>query len=82
MPEVRLVDQDSGRFSAEESMTTLHRLPVLVSPEQYEVISQAMMLKKRSSQQLGQTDGEVLAAVCRAWLASRGVQVEPTKQEA
>ena len=62
-------------------MTHLRRLPVLVSPEQYEVITQAMMLKKRSSQQLGQTDGEVLAGVCGDWLCSRGVDVEKPRQE-
>lgn len=60
---------------------TLRQLPVLVSPEQYEVISQAMMLKKRGSQQLGQTDGEVLAGVCEDWLAARGVHVEKPSEE-
>lgn len=62
-------------------MTHSCRLPVVVSPEQYEVISQAMMLKKRSSQQLGQADGEVLAGVAADWLASRGVEVEKPNQE-
>ncbi len=62
-------------------MTTLCKLTVFVSPQQWEVIDQAMMLKKRSSQQLGQVDGEVLAGVCEDWLCSRGVQVEKPREE-
>lgn len=63
-------------------MTTLRQLPVMVSIEEYEVISQAMMLMKRQIQ-LGSTDGASLAAICRSWLRGRGVFVkQPTDEDA
>ena len=57
------------------------KLVIPVSTVDFRQIDQAMMLKKRGSQQLGQTDGEVLAGVCGDWLCSRGVDVEKPSEE-
>jgi hypothetical protein len=54
-----------------------------VSPQDFRSIDRAMMLMDRSkwgrAGGLGRTDGELLAAICRAWSEPRGGHVEPSE---
>ena len=60
-------------------------LVIPVSPADFRSIDQAMMLMKRSkwgrAGGVGRTDGELLAAICRAWAEPRGGHTEESSDD-
>ena len=61
------------------------KMVIQVSSPDFRTIDRAMMLMKRSkwgqAGGAGRTDGELLAAICRAWAEPRGGQVVKPSEE-